>query len=347
MPVSAQYHIMPQQTDPIKQFRLALMALVALVVLGTFGYRILMGWSILDSAYMTVITLATVGYKEVHPLDPTGKIFTMAMVIFGVSIVFWAGASLIEVVVGEQVWHALQRKRMIKHISAIKDHYIVCGYGRMGQQIVKDLIREKVPHVVIETNPEQLPKLIAQDIPFVEGDASNDKVLTAAGIERAKGLITVAPTDEDNVFITLSARALNPKLYIVARSIMQENEGKLKMAGANRVMSPYMLGGRRMAAAVLRPNVLDFLELAFHNDDLQLMVEELVVSPNSRIAGKTLGFCDIRSEIGATVLAIKKAAGKTIANPSPDEVVEPGDILIVLGDPKQLNKAQALTEAPG
>lgn len=335
---------MPQQIDPIKQFRLALIALIALIVLGTFGYHILMGWTILDSVYMTVITLATVGYKEVHPLDAAGKIFTMSMVIFGVSIVFWAGASLIEVIVGEQVWHALQRKRMMKHISTIKDHYIVCGYGRMGQQIVRDLKRENVPHVVIETNPEQLPKLIEQDIPYVEGDASDDKVLKAAGIERAKGLITVAPTDEDNVFITLSARALNPNLYIVARSIMQENEGKLKMAGANRVMSPYMLGGRRMAAAVLRPNVLDFLELAFY-DDLQLMVEELAVAPNSRIAGKSLGFCDIRNEIGATVLAIKKTTGKTIANPGPDQVVEPGDILIVLGDPKQLEKAQALTTA--
>ena len=336
---------MPQQTDPIKQFRLALMALVALIVLGTFGYHILMRWTILDSAYMTVITLATVGYKEVHPLDPTGKIFTMTMVVFGVSIVFWAGASLIEVVVGEQVWHALQRKRMIKHISAINDHYIVCGFGRMGQQIVKDLTHENIPHVVIETNPEQLPKLIAQDIAYVEGNASNDKILIAAGIERAKGLITVAPTDEDNVFITLSARALNPNLYIVARSIQEENENKLRMAGANRVMSPYVLGGRRMATAVLRPNVLDFLELALHTDNLQLRVEELLVDPNSRVAGKTMDVCEIRSEIGATVLAVKKATGKTIANPPPDQMIDPGDILIVLGDPEQLEKAQKLTEA--
>jgi len=336
---------MPQQTDPIKQFRLALMALVALIVLGTFGYHILMRWTVLDSLYMTVITLATVGYREVHDLDATGKVFTITMIIFGVSIVFWAGASLVEVVVGEQVWHALERKRMNKHLSGIKDHYIICGFGRMGQQIIKEFIRKKMPHVVIETNPEQLPKLIAEDIPYVEGDATDDKILKAAGIERAKGLITVAPSDEDNVFITLSARALNPNLYIVARSILEENENKLKMAGANRVMSPYMHGGRRMAAAVLRPNVLDFLELAFHTDDLALMVEELAVAPDSRLAGKTLGFCEIRNEIGATVLAVKKATGTTIANPPPDHVIEPGDILIVLGDPKQLEKADELTRA--
>ena len=177
---------MPQLADPIKQFRLALMALVTLIVLGTFGYHILMSWSILDSLYMTVITLATVGYKEVQPLDATGKVFTIVMIIFGVSVVFWAGASLIEAVVGEQIWHAFQRKRMDKHISAIRDHYIVCGFGRMGQQIIKDFRRQNTPHVVIEKNPEQLPKLISQDIPFVEGDASDDKILQAAGIERAK-----------------------------------------------------------------------------------------------------------------------------------------------------------------
>jgi voltage-gated potassium channel len=334
---------MPQQADPIKQFRLALMALVALVCLGTLGYHILMRWSALDSLYMTIITLATVGYKEVHNLDATGKVFTIVMIIFGVSIVFWAGASLIEAVVGEQMWHAFQRKRMDKHISAIRDHYIVCGYGRMGQQIVKDFRSEKTPHVVIEMNPEQLPKLIAQDIPFVEGDASDDNVLMAAGVKSAKGLITVAPSDEDNVFITLSARALNPNLYIVARSIREENQDKLKMAGANRVMSPYVLGGRRMATAVLRPNVVDFLELALHTDQLQLMVEELLVAPTARLANKTLGYCDIRNDIGAMVLAVKKASGETFANPSADLLIEQGDVLIVLGTPDQLNKAQKLT----
>lgn len=338
---------MIQKADPIRQFRLALMALVALIVLGTLGYHILMGWTVLDSLYMTVITLATVGYKEVHELDMTGKIFTITLIIFGVSTVFWAAASLVEAVVGEQIWHALQRKRMNKHIETISDHYIVCGYGRMGQQIVKDLQREDVPFVVIEMNPEQLPKLIAQDIPFVEGDGSDDKVLKTAGIERARGLITVAPSDEDNVFITLSARALNPGLYIVARSIMEDNENKLKMAGANRVMSPYVLGGRRMAAAVLRPNVLDFLELAFHTDDVQLMVEELQVSPKARMSNKTLGFCDIRSEIGASVLAVKKVSGQTISNPSADVLIEEGDVLIVLGNPDQLILAQKLTEPAG
>ena len=329
-----------QTIDPIKQLRLALLALVALIVLGTFGYHILMGWSPLDSLYMTVITLGTVGFKEVGPLDAVGKVFTISLIIFGVTIVFWAGASLIEVVIGEQIWHALQRKRMQKHISKLRDHYIICGFGRMGQQIVNDLQSEGVSYAVIERNPEQLPRLIAQDIPFVEGNASDDKSLIAAGIERAKGLITVAPTDEDNVFITLSARALNPRLFIVARSIMVDNEDKLRMAGADRVMSPYVLGGRRMALAVLRPNVLDFLELAIHSDEFQIMLEELVVTPESPMAGLTLKASNLETDSGVTVIGMKKVSKGLIANPSQDELLEVGDVLIVLGVSEELNDAQ-------
>jgi voltage-gated potassium channel len=338
---------MSYQTDPIKHFRLALIALVALVALGTLGYHILEGWSLLDSLYMTVITLGTVGYEVVKPLDIPGKVFTIILIVFGVTIVFWAGASLVQALVGEQVWHALQRKRMEKHISKMRNHYIICGFGRMGQQIVKDLQREGVDHCVIERNPEQLPKLVAQDIPFVEGNASDDKVLKAAGIEKARGLITVSPTDEDNVFITLSARALNPSLFIVARSIQVENEDKLKMAGADRVMSPYVMGGKRMTQSVLRPNVLDFLELAMHTDDLQMMIEELTVGPGSELIGKSLKDSGLKSATGVTIIAMNKASGKMIANPGPDSLLSENDVLIVLGTPEQLDKAVALASPAG
>ena len=316
---------------------------MALVILGTLGYHVLERWSLLDSLYMTVITLGTVGYREVHDLDATGKVFTICLIVFGVSIVFWAGASLIEVVVGEQIWHALQRKRMEKQLSKLSDHYIICGFGRMGQQIVKDMQREGVPHAVIEKNPEQLPKLIAQDIPFIEGNASDDKVLKAAGIEHANGLITVAPSDEDNVFITLSARALNPNLFIVARSILEDNEDKLRMAGANRVMSPYVMGGKRMATAVLRPNVLDFLELAMHAEDIQMMIEEITIGPDSEIVNKTLRESGLKKPNGVAVIALKKSSGKLIANPSEDELLQDGDVLIVLGSPHSLDLLEKST----
>jgi voltage-gated potassium channel len=323
------------------------LALIALVALGTLGYNILEGWTPLDSLYMTVITLGTVGYEVVAPLSVPGKVFTIILIVFGVTIVFWAGASLVQALVGEQIWHALQRKRMQKHISKLRNHFIICGFGRMGQQIVKDLQREGVPHCVIERNPEQLPKLVAQDIPFIEGNASDDKILKAAGIERAKGLITVAPSDEDNVFITLSARGLNPRLFIVARSIQEENEDKLKMAGADRVMSPYVLGGKRMAQSVLRPNVLDFLELAMHTDEMQMMIEEISIGTDSKLIETPLAESGLKSETGVTVIAISKASGKMVANPGPDEVLHEGDVLIVLGIPEQLDKAVALSNPGG
>ena len=332
---------MEEQANPIRQFRLALLSLTALAILGTLGYHILEQWPILDSLYMTVITLGTVGFKEVHELDATGKIFTICLVVFGVTIVFWAGTSLIEAVVGEQIWHEFQRKKMDKLLSKLTNHYIICGFGRMGQQIVKDLKLEGVPHAVIEKNPEQLPKLIEQKIPYIEGNASDDEILKAAGIERANGLITVAPSDEDNVFITLSARALNPKLFIVARSIQEENEQKLKMAGANRVMSPYVMGGRRMATAVLRPNVLDFLDLAIHAEDVQMTMEELTINKGSEIIGKTLRQSGLKSSPkGVAVIALKRTSGKMMPNPSEEEILREGDVLIVLGAPDELLKVE-------
>lgn len=327
--------------DALKQFRLALISLLALFVLGTTGYHVLQGWSWLDSVYMAVNVLATVGIKEVRPLDATGQIFTIVLIAFGVAVVFWAAASLIEAVISEQMWHALQRKRMNNRIAKMHDHYIVCGFGRMGQEIVKDLQNESVPHVVIEQNPEQLPRLAEQDIPYVEGNASDDKALKAAGIERAKGLITVAPSDEDNVFITLSARSLNPSLFILARSILVENENKLRVAGANRVMSPYVMGGRRMAAAVLRPNVLDFLELAMLTDDGSIVIEELEVLAGSALLNTRIGDSPMRKKSGAAVIAIKKRGGRMIANPPDDELLVEGDVLIVLGEPQQLQEVES------
>ena len=230
--------------SPFRRLRLALLSLLALIALGTIGYHLIEGWDFLDSLYMTIITLATVGYKEVQNLDPPGKVFTIVLIFFGVSIVFWAVASLFETIVSEQLWHTLMRRKMQGQIDKLRDHYIICGFGRMGQEISRVFQSSNVPYTVIEINPAQIPKLIEWGVPFIEGNASDDKVLTAAGILRAKGLVTVAATDEENVFITLTARGLNPNLFIVARSILEGNEGKLKRAGANRVMSPYTAGGQ-------------------------------------------------------------------------------------------------------
>ena len=231
---------------------------------------------------------------------------------------------------------------MEDRISKLSDHFIICGFGRMGQQIARDLARHKVPFVVIEINPEQIPKLRAWKIPFVEGNASEDNVLLAAGVKRAKGLVTVAPTDADNIFVTLSARVLNPKVYIVARSILEDNEDKIRRAGADRVMSPYVLGGRRMAAAVLHPQVMDFLETALHSEDRELQMQGVFITENSQFADRSLRESSIREVSGATVVAIKRADGQLVGNPAPDAVLRMGDMMIALGNPSQLTSLRKL-----
>ena len=329
---------------PLRRLRLALLSLVALVALGTLGYAVIEGWSVLDALYMTVITLATVGYREVHALSSAGKVFTIVLICFGVSMVFWAVASLFEIIVGEQLWHTLMRRKMENEITKLRDHYIICGFGRMGQEIARVFRRSNVPHAVIEINPEQVPKLVEQRIPFIEGNASDDKVLLAAGIKRAKGLVTVAPRDEDNVFVTLTARGLNPDLFIVARSIQEENEGKLRTAGANRVMSPYVSGGRRMAFAVLRPHVLEFLDATIHADDVEFELEDVEVTAESPFAGKPISQSRIRESCGATILAIRAADASLNYNPCSDTVLREGDVLILVGTSEELAAVESLAK---
>lgn len=235
-----------------------------------------------------------------------------------------------------------RRKKMDELIANLHDHYVVCGYGRMGQQIVRDFQHRSVSFVVIETNPDQLPKLKEQNIPFVEGKASEDKVLKAAGIERAKGLIAVNPTDEENVFIVLTARGLNPKLFIVARSILQENEDKLRRAGANKVISPYILGGHRMAEAVLSPRALEFLDLVSQYDHNDIELGDIQVSEKSSFAGKTIHDSGIRASTGVLILAIRRVNGEKITNPSSESAIQAGDELIVIGTSDQVDAAEKL-----
>lgn len=231
------------------------------------------------------------------------------------------------------------RKRMDRMIGDMRGHFIVCGYGRMGQQIVKDFRRYSVPHIVIEYNPEQITKLIAQEILLIEGSASDDEVLKRAGIERARGLVAVTATDEENVFIVLTARGLNPNLYIVARSILEENEGKLKRAGADRVISPYILGGRRIAAAVLKPRVMDFLDHVVYGDEPYLEVSDVAVSSLAPFVNKQLRESRIREMTGVTVLAVMRTGEQVHANPTPEFVILERDELIVLGTVDQVDAA--------
>ncbi len=234
----------------------------------------------------------------------------------------------------------IERKMMDRQIESMSGHYIVCGYGRMGQQIVKDLARYQVLSVVVESNPVQLPKLRENNIPHVEGKASEDETLLKAGILRARGLIAVAASDEQNVFIVLTAKVLNPKLFVVARSILKENEDKLRHAGADRVISPYILGGHRMAIAAIKPEVVEFLDLVIHEDSDETDMAVALVADKSKWVRKTLGEMDLRKCCGVTVLAIRRRGEALHTNPPSDFTIEADDELVVMGTPSEIKSVQ-------
>jgi len=321
---------------PAARLREAISVLLVVVAIGTVGYRLIQGWSWLDSLYMTVITLATVGFRETGPLTTAGQVFTIGLITVGIATGAWALSAAVDLLIGEDLSGAVARRRMQREIDRLRNHYVICGFGRMGKEIASDLARRKLPIVVVEDNPEQIPLLQSTGYPFVEGDATSDLVLRAAGVERAKGLVAVAASDPVNVFIVLTARGLNPKLYIVARSVLLENEEKLRRAGADRVVSPYVIGGHRMAAAVLHPAVADFLEMTMHGDGLQLELADARVAASSPIAGRTLAESGIRSAYGVNVVAIRKT-GRTLVQPTPDTTIAPDDTLIVVGTQQQID----------
>ncbi|MGQ9525949.1 MAG: potassium channel family protein [Armatimonadota bacterium] len=314
----------------IVRFRVALVVLLAIVVAATIAYRLVEGWPLLDCFYMTVITLATVGYKEVGPLSAAGKVITMAVIVFGITTAAWAVGLGAEILIGEELTGSVAVRKMQKAIAAIRDHFIICGFGRMGKQIAADFARRGLPFVVVEDNPEQIHALVESGYLFLQGDATRDSVLKAAGVSRAKGLVAVASSDPVNVFIVLTARGLNPNLYIVARSVLQENEVKLLRAGANKVVSPYVIGGHRMAAAVLHPAVADFLDMVMLNDELGLQLGEAHVLEESPLIGLKVGGPEVTEGYKVSVVAVRKV-GWMLAQPNPDKAIEAGDTLIVVG----------------
>lgn len=328
--------------NPIKQLKISLLVLLLIVSLGTAGYMAIEGWRPLDAFYMTVITVATMGFKEVHDLSDGGKIFTIVLIIFGVSFLGYAVSRLAQVMFEGQFQHFLGRQKVEKTIEALRDHYIICGYGRMGSLICREFAAEPLPFVVIETGPEVLAKLEQDGHPFLRGNATEDETLLKAGIKRAKGLISVVTSDTENVYITLTARGLNPDLFILARSGEPGSEIKLRRAGANKVVSPYQIGGSRMAQAILKPNVVDFIEIATGRDHYDLQMEEILIPQRSSLAGKSLHDAGLRRETGVIIVGIKRAGGKMAFNPGSGALIDTGDTLIVLGERAVITRLENL-----
>jgi voltage-gated potassium channel len=327
--------------------RLILFAVVPVLLLlvGTFGYY-LIEWpryTLFDGLYMTVITLTTVGYEEIHnPLSTAGRVFTILLLLGGVFLLFYMVTDGIRFIVSGELHAALGKQRMEQNLAGLRDHLIVCGYGRMGRYICKEFSLQKAPFVLIERNGKLLEDFSMPHGIALHGDATVDEVLQRAGVERARALVTVAASDADNLYITMSARLLNEGLYIVARAESEHAEQKLMRAGANRVVSPYVIGGSRVAMAVLRPTVVDFLELATRTEHLDLQIEETQIGSGSSLAGVSLQESRFRRDLGVIVVAIKKSSGHMLFNPPAETVLEVGDILIAVGNQKQLRELDRL-----
>jgi voltage-gated potassium channel len=320
--------------------------LVAFILGSSLGYVIIEGWSYFDALYMTVITLTTVGYGEVKPLTTAGRAYSMVLMLAGIGIMFYIITSIARLVVEGEIQQALGKRKLQKHIKKLSQHYIICGFGRIGETIARQLKERGVPFVVVESDPERLTLLETLGYYYLPGDATREEVLLEAGIERAKGLVSVVSSDANNVFITLTARSLNPHLFIVARGAEPGSEQKLLRAGADRVESPYELGGRKMAQAILRPNVATFIELAM-KEEVDLSMEEIPVAPSSPLVGVALKDSGIRQKLNIIVVSIKRASGDMIFNPSPGTAIHAGDTLIALGMRQNLEALEKLAGPQG
>ncbi len=321
-----------------KKILIVFLLIVALWAAGVAGYVAIEKWTLLDSVYMTAISLTTVGFKEVRPLSDSGRVFTIILITLGVSLFFYAAGTLAEAIVEGHIRGLIGRRRMEKKISKLNHHYIVCGYGRLGRVICQELRMRRFPVVVIDNREAAIKAAANSGLCYLKGDATLDETLLHAGIKRAKGLITVLGTDAANVYITISARSLNPRFIIVARAEDENAEKKMFRVGATKVISPYKIGATRMAMAVLKPTLTEFLDLASHSVGFDLDIEQIEIMPGSDLAGKALKEVSLRERTGVTVLAIKKRGGSLTLQLSPDEPLEPGDTIIAIGTKSGVQK---------
>ncbi len=326
-----------------RQFIVSLMLIAVVILIGTAGYMLIEGWAMLDALYMTVITITTVGYGEVHKLSHGGQVFTLFLIVFGVGTILYTFNNAARIVIEGEIQEIFGRRKVEKKIRELKDHYIVCGFGRMGSVICRELKEKGARFVVVEKEAAMIEGSETGPL-FVKGDATKDEVLREAGIERAKGLISVLPTDAENLYVVLSAKVLNPDLNIVARAGEEGSEQKLLRAGADRVVSPYHIGGLRIAHTVLKPSVVDFIEFATRSGNIDLQMEEVYVHEGAGIAGSTLDQCGIGRELGIIIVAIKRTGGGMKFNPTFKTVIRPGDILIALGETTKLKILEEMAE---
>ena len=319
----------------IQQLKVAVLILVGVIIFGMAGFMVIEGWNFFDAIYMTIISITTTGYREVHPLSAVGKIFTLFVIIFGVVAIAYIGGRLAQFFVEAYVF---RRRKMEKKLRVLSEHYIICGYGRMGKKICEELSANKASFVVIENDKEQIENLNHHDYIYIQGDATDDETLQKACIKEAKGLVAVLRSEAENVFTTLSARVLNPEIFIVSRAVEEGTESKLLKAGANRVVKPYEIGGHRMSQVLLRPGVVEFIDIIARDKRIDLKIEEIEVRPGSSLVGQKLVEAPIRNKLNIIIVAISGTDGNVIYNPQSDVVIEENTKLIVIGEENNISE---------
>jgi voltage-gated potassium channel len=312
-------------------------ALGVVFFIGTLWYRLIEGWTWLDAAYMTMSTLATVGFGEINPLNERGRLFTMVLIVMGLITIGYIVNRFTEALIQGYFQVGIRRRQERRLIETLVNHYILCGFGRTGRQVAIEFEAEKISFVLIDSDPEQVEKAKALGYPVIQGDATLDESLVAAKIDRAICIVAALTSDAENLYTVLSAKTLNPRIRAIARASTEEAVQKLQRAGADAVVSPYITGGRRLAAAALRPQVMDFVDGILTGTNSAFYMEEFLIDPKTcPCVGQTLSQASLRSQSGALVLAVRRADGTLIGGPTGDTILMAGDLLICMGTAEQL-----------
>ena len=322
-------------------WRLSVVLLATVICAGTAGFVVIEGWDVFDAFYMTITTVTTVGYGETHPLSRAGRVFNSGVIVLGVATVLYTFSFLMARLVEGDLQARWARRRREHMLDDLRHHFIVCGFGRIGQIVAREFSRQSVPFVIIERDVERMQEAIAAGYLAVEADASSEDVLKRVGISRARGLIAAVSTDAENVFAILTARLLRPDLFIIGRAETEDAKAKLVRAGADRVLSPYQIGGLQLAQTALRPAVVDFVQLATSSDNLDLNMEQVQIAAGAPLAGRSIIDANLRQRFGVVVVGIQRAAGAMEFNPPPEAVMGVGDYLVVLGQAKSLRELEA------
>jgi len=318
-------------------FGLFVMLLVVLAC-GTLGYHLIEHTSLLDSLYMTVITISTVGFREVVPLSSSGRLFTIVLILVGVGLIGYSFTRITSFLIEGDLQRIIRGRKMEKVISKMKNHIIVCGYGRIGHDVASILVENRKNVVVVEKETKAIP----EDVAFLTGDATEDQVLLDAGIEKASAVVACLSSDAENVFLTLSAKTLNPNVRVVSRSIAGDSVGKLRRAGADEVICMHEISARRMATVIVQPNLVNLVDIMAPARNLFLEVGEIKVDINEEILGATISQINLKRRTGALILAVRQQNGKVFFNPDSDYRMQSGDTLIIMGEREQIEKVSGI-----